>query len=146
MGGGWYTSKFTLGRCSSTMGKWKRCNHRPIIKTTERSIHVNIFPVQNNFKLVDIRHHLNLTYNTQSQSFILHIICGLILKAVGGDDGGRYRAWLWYKNDYLFTRNVYIGKRAHLERAIERIKHMDITTYIMQQRDSTKWIPYYWQI
>ncbi len=57
---------------------------------------------------------------------------GLILKAVGEDDNGRYRAWLCYKNNYLFTRNLYISKRAHLEKAIDRMKHMDITNYIMQ--------------
>ncbi len=67
---------------------------------------------------------------------------GLILKSVIDDDNGRYRAWLCYKKDYLFTRNLYISKRAHLERAIERMKHIDITNYIMQQQDSTKWILY----
>ncbi len=67
---------------------------------------------------------------------------GLILKYVRGDDKGSYRAWLCYKNDYLFTRNLYISNRAHLERPVDRIKHMDITNYLMQQRDSIKWIPF----
>ncbi len=58
---------------------------------------------------------------------------GLILRSV---------AWLCYKNDYLFSRNLYISKRAQLERAVDRMKHMDITNYIMQQRDSTKLILY----
>ncbi len=100
------------------------------------------FPIQNNFNLNDIRQHLNFIYHSQTQSFKLNVMFGLILKSVADDDNGRYRAWLYYKNDYLFTRNLYISKRAHLERAIERMKHMDITNYIMQQRDSTKWIPY----
>ncbi len=67
---------------------------------------------------------------------------GLILRSVGGDDEGRYRACLCYKNGYLFTRNLYISKRAHLESAMDRIKYMDITNYLMQQQDSTKWILY----
>ncbi len=68
---------------------------------------------------------------------------GLILKSVGDDDeAGRYRACLCYKNDYLFARNLYVSNRAHQERAIHRMRHMVITNYVMQQRDSTKWIPY----
>ncbi len=46
------------------------------------------------------------------------------------------------KNYYLFSRNLYIIKRAQLERAVDMMKHMDITNYLMQQRDSTKWILY----
>ncbi len=45
-------------------------------------------------------------------------------------------------NDYLFAINLYVSKKAHMERAIDRMRHMDITNYVMQQRDSTKWIPY----
>ncbi len=100
------------------------------------------FPIQNNFNLENIRNHLNHIYNTQTQSFKINVMFGLILKSVGNDDNVRYRAWLCYKNDYLFTRNLYISKRLHLERAMEQMKHLDITNYIMQQRDSTKWIAY----
>ncbi len=38
------------------------------------------FPIQNNLPLADIRHHLNHIYNTQTQSFKLNVMFGLILK------------------------------------------------------------------
>ncbi len=64
------------------------------------------------------------------------------MKSVGDDDVGRHRAWLCFKNDYLFARNFYVSKKVHLERAVDRMRHMDITNYVIQQRDSTKWISY----
>ncbi len=57
---------------------------------------------------------------------------GLILRSVGGDDEVGYGAWLCYKNDHFFSRNVYISKRAQLERVVDRMKHMDIANYPMQ--------------
>ncbi len=100
------------------------------------------FPIQNNFTLDDIRKHLNFIYNSQNQTFKLNMMFGMIMKSVSEEDDEQYRAWLCYKNEYIFSRNLYISKRSNLERGIDRLRHMDITNYILLQRDSTKWVPF----
>ncbi len=67
--------------------------------------------LQNNFNLGDVRQHLNIIYNSQKQSFKLNMMFRMILKSVEEKDGNRYRAWLCYKNEYLFNRNLYVSKR-----------------------------------
>ena len=64
------------------------------------------------------------------------------MKSVSEEDDEQYRAWLCYKNEYIYSRNLYISKRSNLDRAIDRLRHMDITTYILLQHDSTKWVPF----
>ncbi len=51
------------------------------------------FSIQNNFNLETIKDHLNLIYNTQTQSFKLNVMFGLILKSVGDDDNLTLVVW-----------------------------------------------------
>ncbi len=90
------------------------------------------FPIQNNFNLVDIRQHLNVIYNTQTQSLKLNVTFGLILRSVGEMMKEDIELGFVTKMT-IYLVEICILVRVHLERAVDRMKHMDITNYLMQQ-------------
>lgn len=94
------------------------------------------FPISNDFTIEELMVFVNKIYNLQTETFRLNLVFGYILWNV---ETKKYRYFKPYNNTEIFNFPFCISKRRDLEKFEEKLKEIDICSYVMKDRPSTKW-------
>ena len=96
------------------------------------------FPLGHTFDVDTLMQQVNEIYNTENKSFKLNLTFGLILQ---NRETKEYRYFKPYKNQEVFPRPIYITNRNDLKKLEQKLKEMDVNTYVLNQRPNSKYIP-----
>ena len=115
--------------------------NRPLILANHQQTgieNVYNFPISNAFSVDDIMSRANQVYDERASAFRLNMEFGLILV---NTETGEYRYFTPYSNESFFERPIYVSKRQDLLRLKLRLQRLNVTDYILRQRQNTKWKP-----
>ncbi|KAL4233639.1 hypothetical protein ACF0H5_008321 [Mactra antiquata] len=96
------------------------------------------FPLNENFSSDDLMRHVEYIYNSVQFSFKINMSFGLILQH---NRSGQFRYFIPYYNQNIFNIPVLISNRQDIMLLREKLSEIDITTYMLRQRENTEWKP-----
>jgi hypothetical protein len=115
--------------------------HQPFILDTHQIgpiTSIYNFPLTHTFDVDTLMQQVNEIYHTENKSFKINLTFGLILR---NRETKEYRYFKPYKNDEVFSRPLYVTNREDVKKLEQRLKELDVNSYVLNQRPNSKYIP-----
>ena len=96
------------------------------------------FSIDNGVTANDFFKHLDEIYQEQDNAFRINMSFGFILVNV---ETKEYRFFKPYNNEEIFSNPVRISSYKQIGNLKKKVSSLDLQTYLMRQRENTKWKP-----
>jgi hypothetical protein len=93
------------------------------------------FPTDNTITINKMMEHISYIYREENRAFKMNISFGIILRNI---ETGKYRYYKPYTNDSVLAEPILVSKTPDLNHIRQNLEEMDILSFLLRQRPSTK--------